>query len=233
MTRPEPDATAFAAQCREAGIDPVLAPLFDIALRADTVDCSNVRGVAFTSANGVRAFAALSERRDLPAFVVGDASARAAADAGFVSVTSASGDVTSLAEKIAAAGNEPTGDILHVAGTHLAGDLAALLSSHGIAARRTVIYEAKAATSVPGAMADFLNDPADGWVSLFSPRTAEIFFRLTEKAGLVGHLPSKRAACLSNAVAAIVDGRGFRAVSVSAVRNGESIIELMRGAHPA
>lgn len=52
--------------------------------------------VVFTSRNGVRAFAAKSDRRDAPAWCVGDATADAAREAGFDAIVSAEGDVEAL-----------------------------------------------------------------------------------------------------------------------------------------
>ena len=56
--------------------------------------------LAFTSVNGVAAFAALTPRRDRPVFAVGDATAQAAHDAGFADVLSASGDLRDLARHL-------------------------------------------------------------------------------------------------------------------------------------
>ena len=74
-----------AIRWREDGAR-VLAPLLD-----------GAAGLLFTSANGVRAFAAASPRRDLPALAVGDATAAAARAAGFADVASAGGNVADLA----------------------------------------------------------------------------------------------------------------------------------------
>ena len=52
----------------------------------------------FTSANGVRALAALTPRRDLPALCVGPATAAAARQAGFVNCFEAAGDARALAD---------------------------------------------------------------------------------------------------------------------------------------
>ena len=54
------------------------------------------------AANGARALARATQRRDLPVLAVGDATARAAREAGFESVTSAGGDVGDLAPLAAA-----------------------------------------------------------------------------------------------------------------------------------
>ena len=68
----------------------------------------------FTSSNGVRAFAELSPRRDLPAFAVGDATAAAALAAGFTQFKSAGGDVRDLARLVASSLKPADGLLFHV-----------------------------------------------------------------------------------------------------------------------
>ncbi|HEY7610485.1 MAG TPA: uroporphyrinogen-III synthase, partial [Alphaproteobacteria bacterium] len=63
LTRPEPDAQRFAAQLAEHGIEAVVAPLMTI----ETADAplpplEGVQALVFTSANGVRAYAAREPR---------------------------------------------------------------------------------------------------------------------------------------------------------------------------
>ena len=54
--------------------------------RRRPLDLDGVQALIATSANGVRAFAARDPRRSLPVCAVGDATARAASDAGFADV---------------------------------------------------------------------------------------------------------------------------------------------------
>jgi uroporphyrinogen-III synthase len=65
------------------------------------IDLTHVAALAFTSVNGVEAFARLSAERRSPVFAVGDRTARAAREAGFADVVSADGDVEALAALIA------------------------------------------------------------------------------------------------------------------------------------
>ena len=56
ITRAEPDASEFAAACRSRGLEPVLSPVMRIEIEKIEPDLSDVGALAFTSANGVRAF---------------------------------------------------------------------------------------------------------------------------------------------------------------------------------
>ena len=104
ITRAEPGAARTAARLRDMGFEPIVAPLLAIKhLTPPVPDLAPFAALAFTSINGVVAFAALTPRRDIPVFAVGDATAQAAHDAGFADVRSASGDLHALARLIAGA----------------------------------------------------------------------------------------------------------------------------------
>lgn len=88
-------------------------------------DLTGVAALAFTSRNGVDAFAALSDQRALPVFTVGDATAEAARAAGFAVVRSAGGALADLARLLAEAASGP---VLVPGALEPSGDLAALLA---------------------------------------------------------------------------------------------------------
>ena len=97
ITRALPGALATADRLAALGFTPVVEPLIETRpLAATAPDLSPYAALAFTSATGVRAFAALYAGRALPVFAVGDATAAAARQAGFRQVRSAGGDLTAL-----------------------------------------------------------------------------------------------------------------------------------------
>src|SRR4051794_13058031 len=96
ITRALPEAERSAEKLRTLGAEPVVAPLLEVKDRTFDANLSGVQALLFTSANGVRSTARKITARDLPALTVGDATARAARDAGFSDVRSAGGDVTAL-----------------------------------------------------------------------------------------------------------------------------------------
>jgi uroporphyrinogen-III synthase len=142
ITRAQPGADATAERVRGMGHEPLVAPLLTVRRLQDVeVDLRGVAALAFTSANGVRAFAELSGDRKLRVYAVGAATAQAARQAGFASVLSADGGVEALAAGIAARRGEFLGAVLHAGAVDLAGDLVAELEARGIPARRLVLYE--------------------------------------------------------------------------------------------
>ena len=95
ITRAEPGASATAARVRALGWEAVVAPLIEIHPLEPKIDLAGVGALAFTSAAGGRRLrrASPAERR-LPVFAVGEATARAAREAGFAEVVSADGDMS-------------------------------------------------------------------------------------------------------------------------------------------
>ncbi len=134
VTRPEADAAALAEELAARGHSAVIEPLFTIVAGPEAaLDLSGVQAVALTSANGARALAGRTARRDLPVFAVGDATAAAARAAGFAEVESAGGDVALLAALIASRLDPGAGPVLHAAARRVAGDLKGRLEQAGFA----------------------------------------------------------------------------------------------------
>ena len=212
ITRPTADAAETAKAVEALGHQAVIAPLIDIDMdQAGAIDLDGVQAILFTSANGVRAFERCSDVRDLPAFTVGDASARTARAAGFAHVSSASGAVDDLARLVANRLAPAEGALLHVAGSHVAGDLGGALAGAGFDVRRVCVYRSRPTAMLPQEAVDALAGDHLTGVLFFSPRTAGVFARLVDEAGLTERLRHLVALCLSPAVARRLSGAGWKA----------------------
>ena len=194
ITRAQPAADVTAERVRALGHDAVVLPLLAVRVMPDiSVDLHGVAALAFTSANGVRAFADASGERSLKVFAVGAATALAARQAGFKSVLSADGDVEALADGIAMRRGELRGAVLHPGAAEPAGDLAGALEKHGVEARRLILYET-APVQLPDAEAQ-IAIRCDA-VLLHSARAAQVMARMMK----VHPAPTMRALGLSKAV---------------------------------
>ncbi len=230
VTRPEPDAIEFAAILTRLGLRPVLAPVLTIRnLQSPEFGANLDAGavVAFTSANGVRSVRAPA---DGVAFAVGAATAAAARETGWARVVAAEGDVASLADLIAAThGERPFGaPITHIAGSHRAGDLVALLHARGVPAFRRVTYEAVAADRLNVEAATLLASGLDPVIAtFFSARSATIFMDLIGSAGGSRWLEHADAVCLSAAVARPLDLGSWRRVAIAGRPDAEGVAEAV------
>jgi uroporphyrinogen-III synthase len=225
ITRPEEDAQATAALLAARGHEATIEPLVSIQIvPGPNLDLEGVQALLVTSANGVRAFVARDPRRHLPVLAVGDASARAARAAGFARVESASGDVVALAELVGRRLKPGDGDLIHVAGSAVAGDLAGMLAAAGFRCRREVLYEQARADALSADTERLLRDGGLDGVLLFSPRTGATFAALLENRGLAGTASALAAFCLSPAVAGKITHLQWRAVRVAAEPTQDALL---------
>ena len=226
VTRPQEDSVAVAALLAGRGHDAVIAPLLSITFdRVVRVDLSGVRAVLLTSANGARALALATRRRDSLLLTVGAATAAAAEDAGFGNVVTANGDVAGLAGLARAELGSGGGRLLHVAGRDIAGDLAALLPEFQL--ERVVLYRAQAAEALPDVLRHALVDGAADAALFYSPRTAATFARLVDSAGLAHHCATILAICLSSAVADALQTLTFLGIKVAARPDQDCLLALL------
>lgn len=228
LTRPAAESEALARSLGALGHAPILCPLLEIRpLAGAAIELGGVQALLFTSAAGVRTFAAGHPSRTLPVFVVGDATAAVAQELGFSTVRSARGDGAELAQ-LAIDSLDPTrGVLLHASSADVAGDLDAALGRAGFDYRRAVVYEA-----VPAAVL-----PHEGWVAVasgafeaalfFSPRTASTFVSLVKQAGLADMCRAADALCLSAAVAAEAAALHWRAVLAAGSPDQASLLALL------
>ncbi len=233
VTRPEPDAQIFADALQARGHEPIFEPLLTIEPKVLTLPSfEGFQALVFTSANGVRAFAGLSEERKLPVFAVGPASAQCAKEFGFQSVTKGSGDAAQLVSMIERHLDPAKGRLFHGAGAVLAGDLKDALEQSGYQIERMVLYNAQAreafsdrvieAFSGAGNMAHRIEG-----ATFFSPRTARTFVSLTKHAALDKLLGSVKAYCLSKPVAEALRSLSLQGILVAEEPNQEALLNLM------
>lgn len=237
VTRAEPDASRLCETLTALGHGALKEPLLSIEpTGAALPNLGDFQGLVFTSANGVRAFAACSEARALPVYAVGAATGEAARAEGFANVRVAGGDVDKLAALLLE--KKVQGPLLQAAGTHRAGNLQRALAAGGLTLHRWVGYEAKAATGFSAPCRRFLTGLAPGQVApgseaagagvlLYSPRTATIFCKLLEAAGLEGVAPRLTAYCLSPAVGAQLQGLPFSSLEVAHTPDEPSLLALL------
>jgi uroporphyrinogen-III synthase len=185
VTRPREEAEKLAAALAARGIGTLIEPLMEVHFRAAAwPDLTGVQAVLCTSANGVRALARASVERRLPLFAVGDATAERAHAEGFSSVASAGGDAADLVRLAAAQLDPREGRLLHVCGSAVAGDLAGDLRGRGFAVERSILYEARPIAALSPAATDAIRSGVVDFALFFSPRTAAIFVRLVDDAGV-------------------------------------------------
>ncbi len=212
MTRAQPGAARTADRLAVLGFEAVVAPLLKIRpIPRVAPDPDGFAALAFTSVNGVGAFAVLTPRRDRPVFAVGDATAAAARAAGFTDVRSAGGALGDLARLLVESGI--AGRVLAPGAREPAGDLAGLLS--GVVEVETLpVYEALET----GAAAPEAFDA----VLIHSPRAGRALAGLGPEAGR-----GRLAAAISRAAADALPPDGFAELRVAAAPTEDALLEAL------
>ncbi len=227
ITRPLEDAKPLAELLAGRGVECTVEPLLEIVPHPEAViDLTGVQALLFTSANGVRAFAAKSSRRDLKVLTVGDGSATVARELGFSDVTAAAGDVDALAALAIGKLDPKAGPLFHGAASALAGDLQGKLEAAGFTLRRAVLYEAKTATTLSPETRMNLALGGVDMVLLFSPRTARTFAELWRAADAPS-LGKTTALALSAAVAREIADLGWQRIETAANPDQPAMLTLV------
>ena len=226
VTRTAPDAEATAERLRALGHAPLVAPVLEVRpIGGPAPDLEGVGALAFTSRNGVNAFAAISAARDLPVFVVGEATARAARGSGFARVQSADGDVAALAELIARGRDGFSGVLLHLGAQAPAEDLPAALKPHGVAARAHPVYRTDPVAAPVAIAAALAARPVElDAVLVHSPRAAAC---LADIADLQRAAQLIDAYCISAAAAAPLKPLNLRSVAVAPHPDETALLNLL------
>ena len=207
VTRPWEESEALAAALAMRGIEALIEPLMEVHFLAPpALDLRGVQALLCTSANGVRALARATVERGVPLFAVGDATAARARAEGFTAVESASGNVSDLVRLVAGRLRPHEGQLLHVAGNVVAGDLGGALHTQGFTVTRSVLYEARSVEKLSPVTVRALSSGTIAFAMFFSPRTAAVFARLVDEAGAASSCGRMTAFSISPAADATLAG---------------------------
>lgn len=214
ITRPEPQASRFAAEVKDRFgglVHPILCPLIKPCFLDPQFPDGRFNALVLTSETGARAAGrALGFGQLLPkrAICVGDRTAAVAQDMGFDPV-SAGADAEALFLQLLSLRSDAP--FLHLRGREARGDLSRRLRDLGIMAEECVVYAQEAQPLSKEAMVVLRgNDPV--LIPLFSPRTAELFFENVNDLPLS---PQQTIVAMSDAVASNCRGKGAPVIVVA------------------
>ncbi|MEQ1670346.1 MAG: uroporphyrinogen-III synthase [Hyphomicrobium sp.] len=205
ITRPERDAADLKARIEALGCQVTVAPLLEIELLPiDAAAISAASGIIATSRNGLRALAqspALPAALTKPLFVVGPATAAAAAGLGFTTIIEGSGTAEGLVPALIQHRANFTGPLVHLAGDHLAFDLAGATKPHGVQLDTVQAYRSVAAKTLNPQTLELLAADMIDAVILMSPRSARTWSGFAATLPVEADISKITHICLSSAVA--------------------------------
>lgn len=200
MLRAREDAARTAEKLRAIGHEPVLSPVLDIAATGAAIPPCPYDAILASSAKGVEcAGDAVEAFRNLPFHAVGAKTAEAARARGWRPEIVA-GAAEAILPLLLLRYTSPV-NFLYLAGRDRQPTLEAGLRAGGHAITAVNVYEARAAESLTEAARAALGAGDIDLVLHYSRRSADIFLRLVDAAGLTERLPQMAHAALSGDVA--------------------------------
>lgn len=220
LTRSEEENRRLAAALDAEAVAHMSWPLSRIDMFNDPVTVpDDVEALVFTSANGVRAFARLSEIRNFPAFCVGDRTSMLARETGFRDVRRAGRTVEELARTLA---GQECRQLFYARARDVAADLGALLSD-GFRLNEQVVYAATSAGPPESSVAAALADGRISAVMIWSRRNAEVLAEyLTKPSQSLG--PATKLVAISENAAQPLSGAGFCKIHIADVPDSDGML---------
>jgi uroporphyrinogen-III synthase len=196
VTRADDRAAATVERLQARGHVAVQCPITQIVATGKPIPTGSFAAVIATSARGLRFATNLSDLQRLPCLAVGEATARAARERGFIDIMVGSGGVrpliTLITQHLA-----PTLPLVYLAGHDRKEQLEAKLAERGYRVVAVTVYRAKEVTALTADQVASLTRGRIDTVLHYSRRGAEIFCRLMRSEGLEAILHSARHLCIS------------------------------------
>ncbi|MCZ8185030.1 MAG: uroporphyrinogen-III synthase [Beijerinckiaceae bacterium] len=176
VTRAADQAEDTARRLRERGHVPLIAPLRRVERLAGGLDGAAPARIVVTSANALRDVAVPAVWLAAEVIAVGEATARAARQAGFPRVQVAGGDARSAASLLLAGGVNPD-PVVFLAGTPRKRDFEAMLDAAGQPILVVEIYRMVEHAALPAAVLDELIAGSVDAVLHFSSESATTYVK--------------------------------------------------------
>jgi len=226
VTRPLADGEAIARRLADMGHRALLAPLLTPRfLEGPVLDLSQTQAILITSANGVRALAGRTPKRDIPIYAVGPQSAQAARGEGFLRVRSAAGDAGALAQAVSGWADPAAGVLLHAAGEEAGDGLCQNLTAHGFATRRANLYRMEKAVHLPAAATLALRQGEVDAALFFSPKSAALFAECARRDGVSA--AGMTAICISANTAEALKDLRLADIRIAAAPNQDALLACL------
>lgn len=215
ILRPELGSRQTAERAEAMGLKAVTAPIFHIRPIAwQPPNPALFDAMLLTSANAARhAGPGLAAFMHLPCYAVGETTAAAAIEAGFVNVLTGKGDASDIVGMMRESGIQR---VFHPCGQdHIPLDCAKMTIE------RRIVYSADAIEMLPDVALTAIR--AGALVLLHSPRAAAHFAKLANAAGV--DRSATRLAAISEAAASKA-GDGWKMVAISPHPRDQALVEL-------
>jgi uroporphyrinogen-III synthase len=226
VTRPIKDGTRTIERLKDAGIEAVLSPVTAIRGTGNTVPLTKFDAVLISSANAIRYLPdnARAQLVNVPTFCVGEKTASVARNAGFLSVTTGTGDGRALVSLVASKFQAPA-SLLYLTGTPRKPFIEDGLKTNGFQPLVVELYQTVSVDPWPGAA--HLDVENCDYGLHFSRASVEALLKAAENVGLSHFLRALNHLCLSEDVAAPLREAGHSKIRVAPKPTEEDLLALL------
>ncbi|MEI6571930.1 MAG: uroporphyrinogen-III synthase [Alphaproteobacteria bacterium] len=226
VTRPIKDGTRTVERLKELGIEAVLIPVTAIRETRNTVPLTKIDAVLISSANAIRYLPdnAGAQLINVPTFCVGEKTASVARDAGFLSVTTGTGDGRALVGLVASKFQTPA-SLLYLTGTPRKPFIEDGLKANGFQPLVVELYQTVSVDPWPGPARLGVENCDYGLH--FSRASVEALLKAAENAGLSHFLRTLNHLCLSEDVATPLREAGHTKIRVAPKPTEEDLLALL------
>jgi uroporphyrinogen-III synthase len=227
ITRPLEQAKKFNDLLNEQGFEGIVDPVLMIeSLLESNLNAKEVQAFAVTSLYGLNFLSRSAINFDTPLYVVGKSTYKEAVKRGFRHVFMAEGEVESLANLILGTADSKKGQIIHVSGDVIRGDLVENLLRRGFNAERIIVYKAVEKQSLEPLTVEWIKTGKIQCVVFFSPRTAKIFAKITRH--ITDCFLNLYALCASKEIALGLEDMRWKEILVAREPTSEAVVELLK-----
>ena len=228
VTRAAADGERTAAALADLGHTALLAPVLEIRSGTAALPAGRFDATLATSAHAFAGpTAGVEHLHPRPLYAVGDATARAARQAGFKDVRTSRGDGRDLASLVALT-LPRSAALLYLAGRNRKPATEEALANAGFAVTAWIAY---AAEPVQGWSDAVSRDLAAGGVDAavhYSRRSAALTLEMAERSGVGEPVLALAHLCLSEDVASVLRAASAPRISVAATPEEASLLALLR-----
>lgn len=229
ILRPKDDCADYIAQIEAMGYEAIAEEILSVSHTGEPLpEIAPDAALVFTSANGVRAFAALSPERSYPVFTVGHNSAEAAQEAGFTLVESAGGKAEDLVGLLLERSKTGLKNVFYVRGADVSADIGIILSKNGINTQEYIAYRADLAENISIQCLKSLKNRDVKAVMAFSARGAAHFASLVRQYGRETALKTAQALCIGEGVLESFRDLPFKEVVVAPTPDRYGMMSLLQ-----
>jgi len=228
ILRPNDNSSELSTAIRDRGMEPIIEPILSIQyLQADYSGVEPDSPLIFTSANAVKAFAAVNSTRDHPIYTVGRNTADIARSSGFQNIESALGTVDDLVELFTNTLKTTQNAPVYVRGDDISADLSGIFAKKGLNIVEITAYKAHPAENLSINLLKAADKGQISGIMFFSARGARTFAALAEQYGRQRAMKAIKALCISDAVVDCLTGLPFQEVVVAVQPNRYGMIQLL------